>query len=112
MSSRLRLSLTVLTVTVDSLAAAAGFYLAYRLREAIPFPSPLRLGPFRGYLGLQALYVASLITVFFFYRLYHPRRGQSRIDLFTSLLSAISIGTICLCISLSCLLTQRRGGAR
>ncbi|NLD42629.1 MAG: undecaprenyl-phosphate glucose phosphotransferase [Chloroflexi bacterium] len=105
MSSRLRLSLTVLTVAVDSLAAAAGFYLAYRLREAIPFPSPLRLGPFRDYLGLQALYVASLITVFFFYRLYHPRRGQSRIDLFTSLLSAISIGTI-LAISLSYLLTQ------
>ncbi len=105
MSNRLRLSLTILTVAVDAVAAALGFYVSYRLREAIPFPTALRLGPFRNYLVLQAIYVASIIVVFFFSRLYHPKRGTSRIDLFYSLLSGISIGTI-VSTSASYLITQ------
>ena len=105
MSSRLRLTLAFLTVAVDSAATAVAFFLSYRLREAIPFPTPLRLGPFRDYLGLLVLYVVSMVLVFFLYRLYHPRRGQSRVDLFYSLLSAVSIGVI-VSTSLSYLVTQ------
>jgi len=93
-SHRIRVWLAVLTVAVDAVAAALGFYLSYRLREAIPFPTELRLGPFRNYLGLQAIYVASIIAVFFLSRLYHPKRDSSRIDLFYRLLSGIAIGTI------------------
>jgi exopolysaccharide biosynthesis polyprenyl glycosylphosphotransferase len=104
-SSRLRLTLAFLTVAVDSAATAVAFFLSYRLREAIPFPTPLRLGPFRDYLGLLVLYVVSMVLVFFLYRLYHPRRGQSRVDLFYSLLSAVSIGVI-VSTSLSYLVTQ------
>jgi len=104
-SHRIRVWLAVLTVAVDAVAAALGFYLSYRLREAIPFPTELRLGPFRNYLGLQAIYVASIIAVFFLSRLYHPKRDSSRIDLFYRLLSGIAIGTI-LSTSLSYLIAQ------
>jgi len=104
-SNRLRLSMTLLTVAADAVAAAVAFYLSYQMRQWIPFPDPLRLGPFRHYLGLLALQVLSLLFVFFMHRLYHVNRGQSRIDLFYSVLSAISIGML-LSTTLSYLIAQ------
>lgn len=105
MSSRLRLFLAFLTAAVDALAGASAFVLAYRLRALIPFPTPLRLGPLSDYVGLLALHVGSLLIVFFLYRLYHPRSGLSRVDLFYSILSGVSIALV-LATTLSYLITQ------
>lgn len=94
MSRRARVVLALLTVGVDAGMVAIAFYLAYELRVLVPFPTLLRLGPFRNYLILLLLQVTSLLTTFFFFRLYHARRGGSRIDLFYSILSAVSVATV------------------
>jgi len=94
MSHRIRFLLGLLTVAVDAVLAAIAFYFAYQLRALLPFPTALRMAPFRDYLRWLTLHVFSLLLTFFFYRLYHPRRGRSRIDLFYSVLSAVSIATV------------------
>lgn len=94
MSYRARALLAFLTAFVDVVMAAWAFYIAYKLRNIVPFPTPLNLGSFRNYLGQLLIHVISVLIVFFLYRLYHLRRGRSRIDLFYSLLSAVSIATL------------------
>ena len=93
MSSRLRLGITVLTVAVDGVAAALAFFLSYRLREVIPFPTPLRLGPFRGHVVLLVLYVISILLVFFSQTVPSAARAVAHRPVL-SLLSAVSIGVI------------------
>jgi exopolysaccharide biosynthesis polyprenyl glycosylphosphotransferase len=92
MSTRTRILLALLTITVDVAMTATAFYLAYKLRAWVPLPTPLKLGPFRNYLGLLLIQVSTLLVTFFFYRLYHPHRGRSRVDLFYNILGAVSIG--------------------
>ncbi|MHB1295913.1 MAG: undecaprenyl-phosphate glucose phosphotransferase [Anaerolineae bacterium] len=94
MSRKATLLLTVLTIAIDALMAFVAFYLAYRLRVLIPIPSPLVMGPFEDFVGLMGLNVVVLLVTFFFFRLYHPRRGSSRIDLFYTILSAVSVTTV------------------
>lgn len=94
MPHRPKALLGFLTAAVDVAMATIAFYLAYELRGFLPFPTPLRLGAFRNYLGQLIIHVVSLLVTFLFNRLYHSRRGGSRIDLFYSILSAVSIGTV------------------
>lgn len=75
------------------------------MRQWIPFPTPLELGPFYDYSGLLILQVASVLFLLFMHRLYHTDRGQSRIDILYSLLSAVSIGML-LSTTLSYLITR------
>lgn len=83
-----------LTALIDTLAAVGAFYLAYRLRVRFPIPTPLKLGPFLSYVPQMVVHVASLIVTLFLYRMYHPQRGTSRIDVFYRILSAASIATL------------------
>lgn len=108
MSHRLKLLLALLTVVLDAVLAAIAFYLAYQLRALLPLPTPIKMAPFRDYLRWLVLHVSSLLTTFFFYRLYHTRRGGSRIDLFYSIVSAVSIATV-ISTSLSYLAYQTDG---
>jgi exopolysaccharide biosynthesis polyprenyl glycosylphosphotransferase len=105
MSAKLRVLLSLLTVAVDALMAVLAFYLAYQLRATVPFPSALKLGPFADYLDLVVIQVLTLIPTMFFLRLYHPRRGGSRVDLLYTILSAVSITTV-IATSLSYLTRQ------
>jgi exopolysaccharide biosynthesis polyprenyl glycosylphosphotransferase len=82
------------TIAMDTAMAAAAFYLAYLLRNALPIPTSLRLGPFADYVPQQIIYVVSLLGTFFFFRLYHLHRGSSRVDLIYRLLSATSITSL------------------
>ncbi len=94
MSRRLKGLLVVVTALVDAAMAAVAVYLAYWLRQTIPFPTAMQLGPFRGYVGVQAILAVTVVLTFFWFRLYHVGRSYSRIDLFYSILSAVSIATI------------------
>jgi exopolysaccharide biosynthesis polyprenyl glycosylphosphotransferase len=94
MSERTKTLLRLCTVVVDLIMATMAFYLAYRLRTHIPFPSPLQLGPFRNYLPQLLVHLLSLLVTFSFYRLYYLRHGQSRIDLLYSVLAAVSIASV------------------
>jgi len=92
--NRAKFWLALLTVGVDALMAAIAFYLAYKARSLIPFPTPLKLGRFLGYVDLLFVHVLSVLLTFFFFRLYHLGRGISHFDLFYSILSAVSVATI------------------
>jgi Undecaprenyl-phosphate glucose phosphotransferase len=94
MLHRAKVWLALLTVVVDAAMAAIAFYVAFKARVLLPFPTPLKLGRFLNYLDLLFVHVPSVLVTFFFLRLYHQRRGASRIDLFYSILSAVSIATV------------------
>jgi exopolysaccharide biosynthesis polyprenyl glycosylphosphotransferase len=94
MRNRAKFWLALLTVGVDALMAIIAFYLAYKARVIVPFPTPLKLGRFLNYVDLLFVHVSSVLLTFFFFRLYHLGRGTSRFDLFYSVLSAVSIATV------------------
>ncbi|NLV74543.1 MAG: undecaprenyl-phosphate glucose phosphotransferase [Chloroflexi bacterium] len=85
---------TVQTALVDALMVGLAIYLAYWLRATIPVPTPLNLGSFRIYWQLLAIQIASVLVIFFMMRLYHMRRGQSRIDLLYQIVAATSIASL------------------
>jgi Undecaprenyl-phosphate glucose phosphotransferase len=83
-----RLSLAVL----DAILIALAFYLGYRLRllsahQNLPYT-------FTPYLGMAVIYVLTMLTTFFFARLYHRHRTFSHIDEFSKITAASSIGTL------------------
>ncbi len=78
---------------VDGAMTCFAFFLAYLLRtlenntrQAIP--------PFSSYLGVMLINVGAIITVFFFYKLYHLRRGISLLDELYNVFPAVSISVI------------------
>jgi exopolysaccharide biosynthesis polyprenyl glycosylphosphotransferase len=104
MKRRAKLLFTISLVLLDVSATALAFYLAYRLRQWIRWPTPpLDMGPFRSYVGMMVVQVLAMVTVFFFYRLYHRPRALSSIDELYSLFGAVSVGTI-LAIALTSLM--------
>lgn len=104
MKRRAKLLFTISLVVLDVAAIALAFYLAYRLRLWIQWPTPpLNIGPFRSYVGMMFVQVLAMLVVFFFYRLYHRPRALSSIDEFYSLFGAVSVGTI-VAIALSSLM--------
>ena len=86
--------LDLITAAVDALMLAAAFFAAYRLRQVTEYPRALNPRPFSYYGGMLAIHVVTLLFTFFFYRLYHFKRGLSRIDKTYAILAAGSIGTI------------------
>jgi len=86
--------LSLLTVLVDTVMIATAFIAAYLLRRITEYPRPLNPRPFSDYGGMLVIHVATLLITFFFYRLYHFKRGLSRIDKSYSIMAAASFGTI------------------
>ncbi|MGA9347511.1 MAG: undecaprenyl-phosphate glucose phosphotransferase [Anaerolineae bacterium] len=104
MKGKARLVFGISLVVLDVSATALAFYLAYRLRQWIRWPTPpLDMGPFHSYVGMMVVQVLAMVTVFFFYRLYHRPRAISSIDELYSLFGAVSVGTI-LAIALTSLM--------
>jgi len=86
--------LKLLTVIVDATMIVAAFFAAYLIRRVTEYPRPLTPHPFSYYEGMLLIHVATLLTTFFFYRLYHTRRGLARIDKFYVIMAAVSFGTV------------------
>ena len=104
MKRRIKLLFAISLVLLDISAISLAFFLAYKLRLWIKWPTPpLNIGPFRNYVGMMVIQVLAMLTVFFFYRLYHRPRALSSIDELYSLFGAVSVGTI-VAIALSSLL--------
>ncbi|MFZ5919359.1 MAG: undecaprenyl-phosphate glucose phosphotransferase [Chloroflexota bacterium] len=91
MKKRAKLLFTTLLIFFDGLMAGLAFYLAVRIWLAT---AGQNLGSFRDYWPIMLLQIASLLTVYFFSRLYHLQRATSRIDEFYSVAAATSVGTI------------------
>jgi exopolysaccharide biosynthesis polyprenyl glycosylphosphotransferase len=86
---------STLLVISDALMAMTAFVLAYYIRRDIPWPNPPRdLAPLRSYVGMLLIQAASIVIVFFFYRLYHQRRAVSRVDELYAVFGAVSIGAM------------------
>ncbi len=94
MTKRSEWLLKGLLVFLDAALAALAFYLAYLWRLRTENPPAVNILPFRGYLGMMAIQVGSLLTAFLLARLYHLKRGVSRLDVLTSLVAAASIGIL------------------
>ncbi len=84
---------SITLVFVDALAILAAFFIAYRVVAF--FSAGQSVSPrFQDYAPVVLPNLAALIAVFFFYRLYHLRRGESRLDEIYRLVPATSIGVI------------------
>ncbi len=95
MKRKISLFLTISLLVIDGLMTALAFFLAYWLRLWISIPSPpVNIQPFPNYLGMMAVQVLTMLTVFFFSKLYHLKRGVSRLDEFSLIFAACSIGNI------------------
>ncbi len=82
------LSAILLAIT-DALMGFLSFFLAYRLRLLSPHKG---IPPFSSYLPVTFIYIASMILVFFFARLYYARRWRgSLLDEMYTIFGANSI---------------------
>ena len=86
--------LKLATVVVDAAMIAAAFYAAYTLRRITAYPRPLNPRPFSFYGGMMLIHVSTILVTFFFYRLYHVKRGLSSIDKAYTIMAAVSFGTV------------------
>jgi exopolysaccharide biosynthesis polyprenyl glycosylphosphotransferase len=95
MKRKINLLLAVSLVVIDGLMTALAFFLAYWLRLWLNIPSPsVNIQPFPDYLGMMAVQALTMLMVFFFSKLYHLKRGTSRLDELSIIFVASSIGNI------------------
>jgi len=85
-------SLLVLLSDLGLIALAV--YLAYWLRRTVPVPPPVNIAPFRAYVAMMVVQAITIVTVFFFARLYDLPRSASRLDELYRIFAATSVGTI------------------
>lgn len=91
MKQRARLLFAGSLVMIDTLMTGLAFFVGYQLRLRSDYEN---IQPFSAYWGMLLVHVASIITVFFFYRLYHRQRSLSYVDQFYAIFGAASVGTI------------------
>ncbi len=91
MKRKAKLLSTISLVGMDALMMGLAFFLAYRLRLLTEYEN---IAPFPSYWGMMLIQLVSLLTLFFFYKLYHRQRVLSYIDEFYSVFGATSVGTI------------------
>ncbi|NIN65597.1 MAG: undecaprenyl-phosphate glucose phosphotransferase [Anaerolineae bacterium] len=81
-------------VAIDILMVSVAFVFSYSLRLWTEHLSPADVGPLSDYAGILLIQILTLITIFFFSKLYHRQRAQSHIDEFYTIFVAVSVGTI------------------
>jgi exopolysaccharide biosynthesis polyprenyl glycosylphosphotransferase len=91
MKQRARLLFAGSLVMIDTLMTGLAFFVGYQLRLRSDYES---IQPFSAYWGMLLVHCASIITVFFFYRLYHRQRSLSYVDQFYAIFGAASVGMI------------------
>lgn len=93
MRRRAELFLTLSLALLDALLIVLAFTIAYR----VTFATSPGNGPTPDILSFAPMVLAMLVSlniVYFFYRLYHRRRGESQLDELYKLVPATSIGVI------------------
>ena len=68
MKQQVPLFFTGSLVIIDTIMAGLAFFLGYQLRLRSDYENIL---PFASFWGMTIVHVAAILTVFFFYRLYH-----------------------------------------
>ncbi|MFN8372043.1 MAG: undecaprenyl-phosphate glucose phosphotransferase [Anaerolineae bacterium] len=94
-AGRIKTLLAVLIVIVDVMALSVGFALGYVARLTLPFfQTPAFPPPFSDYFLTMTLHIVTVITLFYFTRLYHLRRTTSRIDQARQIAGAVAVGGV------------------
>ena len=83
-----------LLVVIDTAMMIMAFIFSYYLRLWTEQLTPADIGTLGNFLGVILIQVLTLVSVFFFTRLYHRQRGLSHVDEFYSIFVAVSVGTI------------------
>ncbi|MFQ3534647.1 MAG: undecaprenyl-phosphate glucose phosphotransferase [Aggregatilineales bacterium] len=92
---RLRSFLAALLVVIDIAALSAAFWLGYMARRELPlFAAPIDPPSLRAYIPVFLIQLATILTIFYFARLYHQRRAASRIDTLYAIAASVSIGVV------------------
>ena len=95
MSRNSRILFALLTVFADALMASLALYVAYELRGADTVPHTLETGTlYETTSPLPRCRSPHYWSRSSSFRLYHLRRGRSRIDLLYAILSAVSISSL------------------
>ena len=86
---------TLSQALLDAAMVMLAFFLAHQLRQGIDWPNKaVNLGPFADYTNMMFIQTLTLLTVFFFSRLYHTVRAVSRVDEFYQIFGSVSVGTM------------------
>ncbi len=94
MTRKARWLFTGLTVVLDAAMIWMAFFLAFQLRQRIPYPVAIVLPPFTYYWPIVAVQIPTMLLTFFLSRLYMPRRGLPAFDRMYDVFVAVSIGLI------------------
>jgi exopolysaccharide biosynthesis polyprenyl glycosylphosphotransferase len=84
----------LILVLNDLLMVGLAFYLAYWLRQTVNIPPAINIAPFSDYVGMMAIQIITMPTLYFFSRLYDVKRSMPRLDEFYRIFAATSIGTV------------------
>jgi exopolysaccharide biosynthesis polyprenyl glycosylphosphotransferase len=93
MRRRAQVLLTLTLVLLDAGAIALAFFAAVRV-TLVMSPGTGAAPDWIAFAPMLLTMMMSLVSVYFFYKLYHQRRGESRIDELYKLIPATSIGVI------------------
>jgi exopolysaccharide biosynthesis polyprenyl glycosylphosphotransferase len=88
---RAKLLFTASLIFLDGLMVGLAFYLAHRIWLLTIAEN---IVSFRQYWSTMLVQIASVLMVYFFYKLYHLQRAASRIDELYSVFAATSVGMI------------------
>lgn len=92
---RAKFFMAVLLVVIDVAMLFLGFVLGYYAREALPFfPQPEAQPPLLQFVPTVILHVGTIITLFYFNRLYHLKRTFSRFDQARNLVGVVTLGAL------------------
>ncbi len=90
-----RTIIVVSLLIADLISITLGFYLAYRVRLALPIPDQAQgVSRFLSLMPLLLVQAISIITAFFFAKMYHRNRTRYSTDELQAILSGVSIGTL------------------
>jgi exopolysaccharide biosynthesis polyprenyl glycosylphosphotransferase len=84
----------LILVALDFFFIGVAFYLAHKLRLNTDYPPPQNIPSFRFYLPMLFAQEASIIGMFFFYKLYHRKRSTSHLDEVATIFGAVSVGSV------------------
>ena len=93
--SRMRTFYIVSKIALDAIMIVTAFMIGFQLRQIVPFPAQLQNQPsFLVYLPMMIVQVLSVMAVFYVNKLDHMARATSRLDELSSIVGAVSIGTM------------------
>lgn len=92
---RIKALLGALRLVLDVGMLVAAFVVGYHAREVLPFfTRPDSQPDLERYIPTLILHVVVIVLMFYFNRLYHPRRVFSRFDQIRSIISVLSVGAV------------------